>query len=251
MNQINNLINKIKTAINIIDSISPDVFYPALAIYEWSSLNKDINISEEMATKLIDFIDGVDTIYDEYVREECINIINNSIAKSVQKKNESYYEIDDFPIEEEIWVKDAEGNIIDKLNEKDDFLFFHQFDNQEIIDELLDRHGEEITITRIHFNDDNLPEESETIYDFNEADKPELDASNMDDDISADDMHRISAMAIEESKKLKKMSAEKQNDMTVEDYSEMTPEQDEIVDYVSPNAVDANMRPVEVDLNKI
>ena len=40
---------------------------------------------------------------------------------------------DTFTIEEEIWVKDAEGNIIDKLNEKDDFLFFHQFDNQEII----------------------------------------------------------------------------------------------------------------------
>ena len=175
-----------------------------------------------------------------------------AIAKSIQRKNmKEDLDDDTFTIEEEIWVKDAEGNIIDKLNEKDDFLFFHQFDNQEIIDELLDRHGEEITITRIHFNDDNLPEEYETIYDFNEADKPELDVSNMDDDISADDMHRISAMAIEESKKLKKISAEKQNDMTVEDYSEMTPEQDEIVDYVSPNAVDANMRPVEVDLNKI
>ena len=92
----------------------------------------------------------------------------------LEKSDESGYEYveDDFTVEEEIWVKDLDGQIIDKLNEKDDFLFFHQLEDKEIIEELIDRYGEEIVIEKVHFNQDNLPEECETLYDFDDDLEP-------------------------------------------------------------------------------
>ena len=87
---LNNKVTKVKNAVKLLDSISPDIFYSALAIYEWSSESGEITVDTDKLNKLGNFLDGVDSIYDEYVREKSRNILNNEDFDESLKEMANY-----------------------------------------------------------------------------------------------------------------------------------------------------------------
>ena len=68
-----NFANEVAKAIKTLKSIPANVFYTALGIYEWTG---ETNPSEDVCQKVYDFLDGVDTVYDEYVRGQVQSICN-------------------------------------------------------------------------------------------------------------------------------------------------------------------------------
>ncbi len=77
--------DEVAKAIKTLESIPANVFYTALGIYEWTG---ETNPSEEVCNKVYDFLDDVDTVYDEYVRGEVQSICNgDSEETSVEDEN--------------------------------------------------------------------------------------------------------------------------------------------------------------------
>lgn len=63
----------VKEAMKTLESIDPKVFYTALGIYEWTD---ERDPDEDTCHRVYEFLDGVDTVYDESVREEVQDIVN-------------------------------------------------------------------------------------------------------------------------------------------------------------------------------
>lgn len=72
----NSLGEEVRKAIKTLRTISPSVFYTALGIYEWTG---EENPSDEVCKKVDKFLDDVDTIYDEWVRNEVQGIVGHDI----------------------------------------------------------------------------------------------------------------------------------------------------------------------------
>lgn len=87
---LNNKSTKVKNAIELLESISPDILYLALAIYEWSSESGEVIVDNGKLNKLNNFLDGVDSIYDEYVREKSRKILNGKDFDESLKEMANY-----------------------------------------------------------------------------------------------------------------------------------------------------------------
>lgn len=102
---------------------------------------------------------------EKCVGGECKNKASmkpKQLKESKWNRETSTISDDDFPIEQEIVVKDLDGQEISRYNEEDDFLFFHDLTDKEIVDELISRHGKDITIAKVYLG---KPTKSETLYD--------------------------------------------------------------------------------------
>lgn len=90
------LSDKVKEAIKVLESIDPKVFYTALGIYEWT---EERDPDDEVCQRVYEFLDGVDTVYDDYVRGEVQDIVN---AKDFPTEDDDEMEFfNDFEDEEE------------------------------------------------------------------------------------------------------------------------------------------------------
>ena len=65
---------EVEYAIRKLQEIDSNVFYTALAIYEWSYI--DTEITDELCEKVRDYLSDVETIYDRFVREDVREIFD-------------------------------------------------------------------------------------------------------------------------------------------------------------------------------
>lgn len=111
-----NFANEVAKAIKTLKSIPANVFYTALGIYEWTG---ETNPSEDVCQKVYDFLDGVDTVYDEYVRGQVQSICNGDSEEDAPElvlDNEDSLEDEDANLDVEI--VDNEENIQEESLEK-------------------------------------------------------------------------------------------------------------------------------------
>lgn len=89
---------EVRKAIKTLKTISPSVFYTALGIYEWTG---EDNPSDKICEEVDKYLDKIDTIYDEWVRDEVQGIVGHDI-EGIDVDDEDLKDLD---VKEESFIK--------------------------------------------------------------------------------------------------------------------------------------------------
>ena len=84
--------DNVREAIKVLKGISPSVFYTALGIYEWTGKE---NPTDEECEMVDGYLDGIETIYDEWVRGEVQDMIETGVSSEEEPEEKSYSDVED------------------------------------------------------------------------------------------------------------------------------------------------------------